>query len=95
MQETQETWVQSLGREDPLEYEKATQSSIVAWEIPGTEETCGQQSTALPRVRYDWAQYNLLFLIENFSSIPPQEHQNAWKTARIKPLKKSKIFVAY
>ena len=36
MQEIQETWVQSLGWEDPLEKEMATHSSILAWEIPGT-----------------------------------------------------------
>ena len=34
-------WVQSLGREGPLEKEMATHSSIVAWEIPGTEEPGG------------------------------------------------------
>ena len=34
----QETWVQSLGREDPLEKEMATHSIIIAWEIPCTEE---------------------------------------------------------
>ena len=34
----QETWVQSLGREDPLEKEIATHSSILAWRIPWTEE---------------------------------------------------------
>ena len=39
MQETQETWVQSLGREYPLENVVETHSSIVAWKIPGTEET--------------------------------------------------------
>ena len=33
MQETQETWVQSLGQEDPLEEEMATHSSILAWRI--------------------------------------------------------------
>ena len=33
-----ETWVQSLGQEDPLEEEMATHSSILAWEIPWTEE---------------------------------------------------------
>ena len=33
-----ETWVQSLGREDPLEKEMATHSSTLAWEIPWTEE---------------------------------------------------------
>ena len=34
----QETWVRSLGREDPLEKEMVTHSSILAWEIPWTEE---------------------------------------------------------
>ena len=34
MQETQETWIGSLGREDPLEEEIATHSSIFVWEIP-------------------------------------------------------------
>ena len=37
MQETQETWVQSLGPEDPLEEGMATHSSILAWRIPWTE----------------------------------------------------------
>ena len=37
----QETWVGSLGQEDPLEEEMATHSSILAWEIPRTEETGG------------------------------------------------------
>ena len=38
MQETQKTWVQSLGEEDPLEKEMATHSSVLAWRIPWTEE---------------------------------------------------------
>ena len=38
VQETQETWVQSLGWEDPLEEAKATHSSILAWKIPWTEK---------------------------------------------------------
>ena len=41
MQETQEMWVPSLGWEDPLEKEIATHSSILAWEIPWTEEPGG------------------------------------------------------
>ena len=41
----QETWVQSLGREDPLEKEMATHSGILTWEIPWTEEPGGLQST--------------------------------------------------
>ena len=40
-----ETWVRSLGREDPLEKEKATHSSIRAWGIPWMEELGGLQST--------------------------------------------------
>ena len=39
-----ETWVRSLGQEDPLEKEMATQSSILAWRIPWTEEPGGLQS---------------------------------------------------
>ena len=48
-----ETWVQSLGREDPLEKEMATPSSILAWRIPWTEELGGLQSTGLQRVGHD------------------------------------------
>ena len=40
----QETWVQSLGQEDPLEKEMATHSSILAWRIPWTQEPGGLQS---------------------------------------------------
>ena len=40
----QETWVQSLGQEDPLEKEITTHSSILAWEIPWAEEPGGLQS---------------------------------------------------
>ena len=46
-----ETWVRSLGREDPLEEEMATHSSIHAWKIPWTEEPGGLQSMGLQRVR--------------------------------------------
>ena len=48
-----ETWVRSLGWEDPLEKEMATQSSTLAWKIPWTEEPGRLQSTGLPRVRHD------------------------------------------
>ena len=44
MQETQEKQVQSLGQEDPLEKKMATHSSILAWEIPWTEEPGRLQS---------------------------------------------------
>ena len=48
-----ETWVQSLGQEDPLEKGMATHSSILAWRIPWTEEPGGLQSMALQRGRHD------------------------------------------
>ena len=47
MQEMQETQVRSLGWEDPLEKEMATHSSILAWEIPWTEEPGRLQSMGL------------------------------------------------
>ena len=49
----QETWVRSLGREDPLEKEMATHSSILALKIPQTEEPSRLQSTGSQRVRHD------------------------------------------
>ena len=48
-----EPWVQSLDREDPLEEDMATHSSILAWEIPWTEESGGPQSIGLQRVGHD------------------------------------------
>ena len=52
---TWETWVQSLGQEDPLEKEMATHSSILAWKIPWTEEPGRLQFMGLQRVGHDWA----------------------------------------
>ena len=49
----QETWVQSLGWEDPLEKGTATHSSILAWRIPWTEEPGRLQSIGSQRVRQD------------------------------------------
>ena len=48
-----ETWVRSLGREDPLEKEMATHSSILACRIPWTEEPDGLQSMGSQRVGHD------------------------------------------
>ena len=45
-----ETWVRSLGLEDPLEKEMATHSSILAWRIPWMEESGGLQSTVSQRI---------------------------------------------
>ena len=48
-----EPWIQSLGREDPLEKGMATYSSILAWRIPWTVELSGLQSMKLQKVRYN------------------------------------------
>ena len=54
MQEMQELWVQSLDREDPLEKETATHSSILACEIPWTEEPGGLESMRSQRDGHSW-----------------------------------------
>ena len=64
----QEKWVQSLGWEDALEKEMATNSSILAWEIPWTEEPGGLQFMGLQRVGHDsdysywWQEQQLKFI---------------------------------
>ena len=55
VQETQEMWVWSLGQDDPLEKEMTTHSSILAWEIPWTEEPGELQSKEWQRVGHDLA----------------------------------------
>ena len=50
----QETWVQSLGQEEPLEKGMAAHSSILAWRIPWTEEPGGLQSMGSERVGHNW-----------------------------------------
>ena len=49
----QETWVPSLGQEDPLEKGMATHSNVLAWRIPWMEEPCGLQSMGSQRVGHD------------------------------------------
>ena len=51
----QETWVQSLGQEDPLEKGMATYSNMLAWRIPWTEESGVLQSMRSQRVGHNWA----------------------------------------
>ena len=53
--EMQETRVQSLDQEDPLNEEMATHSSFLAWKIPWTEQSGGLQSTGSQRAGHDWS----------------------------------------
>ena len=65
-----ETWVGSLGWEDPLEKEMATHSSILAWRIPWTEELGGLQSTGRKELDMTEQLYSLtLKLVQPFRKI--------------------------
>ena len=69
----QETWVQSLGWEDPLENGMATHSSILAWRIPWTEEPGGLQSMESQTAGHDWATNHTLTLVIT-------THSQLWST---------------
>ena len=68
----QETQVWSLGREEPLEEEMATHSSILAGKIPRAEEPGGLQSMGLQRVGHDRAQRSTDIIHGNALSFHPQ-----------------------
>ena len=61
-----ETWIWSLGQEDPLEKEMATHSSILAWKIPWTEKAGTLQSMGSQRVGHDW--------VNSFTYLSPKVH---------------------
>ena len=81
----QETWVQSLDWEDPLEKGVATYSSILAWRIPWTEEPGRLQSMGLPRVGHDWMTFNHSVLLWNARSIRAMKNQVKVKVAQSCP----------
>ena len=63
-------WVWSLGREDLLEKDMPTHSSIPAWKVPGTEEPGGLQSMGLPRITHTTERTHLFKpLISKYSHI--------------------------
>ena len=66
LQETLEAWAESLGQGDPLEKSMATHSSILAWEIPWTEEPGGLQAMGLQRLGRDW--------------VTEHQHHHTWTT---------------
>ena len=71
----QETWVQSLGWEDPLEEEMAIHSSILAWEIPWTEEPGGLQSMGSQKNR------TLLKRLNNNNSNNGHAARQSWNSS--------------
>ena len=68
----QQTWVRSLGLEDPLKEGMATHSSILAGKIPRTEEPGGLQSIGLQRVRHN--------SLDELSPAYEEHRQRTWKT---------------
>jgi len=95
MEETQERQVRSLGKEDPLEKEITTHSSILAWEIPWTEEPGGLQSLWSQKNQTwlnNWAHKNILFSFlykhthTYFFSIPSWLHSVLFLPFWISPL---------
>ena len=62
-----ETWVQPLGREDTPKKQTATRSSILAWEIPWTEEPGGLQSMGSQRVGHDWVNNTSISIFKKLS----------------------------
>ena len=70
----QETWLWSLGQEDPLEKGMATHSSILAWRIPWRENPGGLQSVESQRLGHDWATNATLTFLWCY-----QSHFKKWK----------------
>ena len=74
----QETWIRSLSREDPMEKEMDTLSSIFIWRIPWTREPGRLQSMELQRVRQDWA--------TNYTDSHKHTHKQPLRAAKISSL---------
>ena len=74
-----ETQIQSLGREDPLDEEMATDSSILSWRIPWTEEPSRLQSTRSQRVGHNWASITICLALSHVFNIPaPPSLSTSW-----------------
>ena len=65
----QETWVPSLGQEDPLQEEMATHASILAWETPWTEELGGLQSMGSQKNRTRLGGSTAAINVRNYSGV--------------------------
>ena len=72
----QETWVRSLGREDPLEKEMATHSSILAWRIPRMGEPGGLPSMGSHRVGHDCSDLAAAAVAEHGSNLDVHRQRN-------------------
>ena len=98
MQETQDTRVRSLGREDTLEEEITTYSNIPAWKIPWTEEPGRIQSKGSQKVGHDWATKHALtthwtdlfetsLLAQTVKKLPATQETRVWSLGKEDPLR--------
>ena len=84
-----ETWVWSLGREDPLEKEMAIHSGTIAWKIPWTEETGRLQSMGSQRVGHDWVTslslslFPHLFPMKWWGQMPWSSFSECWALSQL------------
>ena len=86
-----ESWLWSLGWDDPLEKGKATHSRILAWRIPWTEEPGGLQSMGSQTAGYDWVTNTFTFTylsVHTHKNHNPQQHPQIWE------LEKAKAFIS-
>ena len=83
----QETWVQSLDREEPLEKGMATYSSILVWSIPWTEESGRIQSMGWQRVGHDkWLTHTQKRLVQGLPGKEgPDEVEDSWRNCALEP----------
>ena len=84
----QETRVRSLGREDPLEKEKTTHSSILAWKIPWSEEPDRLQSMGSQRVGHDRVHIHLFLVARTVKNLPAMWETQVPSLGQEDPLEK-------
>ena len=93
MQKLQELWVWSLGREDPLNKEMATHSSILAWRSPWIEDLGRLQSMGLQRVRHDLATNTINYKIAALVFLQLQIYCKSWSLSLKAPHLQGDLFL--
>ena len=84
MQEPQETGVQSLGQEDPLEAGVATHSGILAWRIPWTEEPGGLWFIGSQRVEHAWSDWASTHGLQRvYDALPETGSKSLWLSTQV------------
>ena len=94
MQEIQEMGVWSRDQEDRLEQEMATHSTVLAWEIPWTEDPGGLQSMGFQRVKHDWGTKHIKAHVNIFTSLfTGMRRADGTCTVLMRPLQALSIYI--